>query len=241
MIKKIFVSACFILFVLLLIPNHLSAQSMPMSLGLEFGYFVPSDWTIQGSATIEYDNFGAPVDLNATGFGQGAVVNILFVYPLRQNWGIMVDIGIIPLHGREITLALAPDGNQESYEHILDIYPLNVSLLHRFTISGSTLNPFLGAGIGLHFASWDTKHGFIRNAQYRRDWFKGTATHFSGHFLLGIQYELSSRLNLTSTVRYNFTGGDFEIKNVDTDERIEYDGIDLGGMSFKLGLNYNLN
>jgi len=220
---------------LLVAPSHISdlfAQGKAFRVGIQAGAFIPQYWQIQGWEQISYSN-GSPTSVTVSGFGDGGELNLFGTYYF-SDWGATVRTGV-RLPRRELSMSAGPGGWRESYENRLTVIPLTFSLTRRASVNNSKFSSYFGIGIGLYISRWEQKHS---REGAERTWLKGSSTPIGGNLTAGFDYPLYSHLLINCEAEYSYVKTDWEIQNVDTNERIELKNSNIGGISLRLGLAF---
>jgi hypothetical protein len=226
-------------FVLLLSPlciPQILAKENPFSIGIRVGSFTPLDAQIKGNRIIYFDSTGAQEGVIVSGFGTGPEVNLILNYDI-SNWGLMLDGGFRLLQKNKI--GLNHTNGRDEYENRLNIFPITLSAVYRVNIADARTIPYLGLGLGLYTAQWETKHGMWRDEVFSRTWQKGSAKPLGVNFLDGFNAYVYRDIYFNGELRYSLIEGTWKITDQDTKEQIEYQSLNIGGVSINLGLGYS--
>jgi outer membrane protein W len=210
------------------------SQEKKIKVGFQTGVFIPSDWIIQGNQTTYYED-GSARDLNVSGFGNGAILDLNAEYLIKNNTGILLEVGINLLNKRNADLPLAPSGDFDMYENRLTIVPINVCFIYKMSMDQSKVKPYFGAGFNVNFAKWEQKH-FPENDD--RTWLQGNEVPLGYKFFMGFDVPIYHDLLFNFQFNYNYASTDWTIHDVDTNEEIKYDNLNTGGTGLKFGLAY---
>ncbi|MBA7594818.1 MAG: hypothetical protein GH143_04530 [Calditrichaeota bacterium] len=213
----------------------LNAQNKSFTLGVRGGPFAPQNWQIQGFEYVSYDTNDAPYLLTASGFGPGAEFCLYGSYNPSGRSTVLLEIGG-RRHLREIALHLAPDGKKDEHRNEMTAAMIALSQVHRFPTPNTKAIPYLGLGLGAYLLRWETK----QDPEGRtRTWYRGEFVLPGLHFITGFHYPLYYDLLLEGQFRYSWVVGNVKIRNEDTGTEIEYQNLNIGGVSLTLGLAYS--
>ncbi len=218
----------------ILISNVAIGQSNQFQIGVHLGPFIPQNTQVQGLSQVSYVD-GSPVSAFSVGFGNGFDLSLNGAYYF-SDLGVQVRSGIRILQN-ELRMSLAPDGDIDSYENTLTVFPNTISFVNRFSPAGSRVIPYMGIGFGIYFTEWEEKH-FPENAT--RTWMKGSAMPVGIHFLTGFSCPLYGDLFFTGNLEYSFASTDMKVKNADNNDEREIRDLNIGGMTISLGLAFSL-
>lgn len=237
MIKRIsFLCIGLILLLLTFFVSPLQAKNNPFSIGIRIGPFTPLDALIKGNRTVYFDSTGAQEGVVVSGFGTGPEVNLIFNYDI-SNWGLLLDGGFRLLQKNKI--GLSHIFGQDTFENRLNIFPITLSAVYKIGLPDAKTIPYLGLGLGIYIAEWETKHWMWRDEVFSRTWQKGSARPLGVNFLGGFNAFLYRNLYLNGELRYSLIEGTWKITDQDTKEQIEYQSLNIGGVSINLGLGYS--
>lgn len=209
-----------------------SAQEKNWKIGLQSGIFIPQDWSVRGMQQISYTQ-GSPTSIFVTGFGQGGDITLSGTY-YYSDWGIMLKAGVRLLKN-DLDMSLAPDGQHDMYENHLTLFPVTINLVRRMRLSESKVTPYFGFGLGAYYTEWEQKH-FPEGGT--RVWTKGNSVPIGINICGGLDYAFYHDIIVNFEVGYSYTPTNLKIKNVDTNDQIEMRKLNLGGVTFKLGLAF---
>ena len=232
-------SCLFLSFVLLLSPLFISqvlAKDKPFSIGIRIGPFTPLDAQIKGNRIILFDSTGAQDGAIVSGFGTGPEMSLLLNYDF-SNWGLMLDGGFRLLQKNKI--ALNHINGRDEYENRLNIIPITLSAVYKIELTDAKTIPYLGLGLGIYITEWETKHWMWRGEVFSRNWQKGSANPLGVNFLAGLNAFIFQGVYFNGELRYGWIEGTWKITDQDTKEQVEYQGLNIGGVSINLGLGYN--
>ncbi len=139
----------------------------------------------------------------------------------------------------DVTYAL---GN-ESYKNRLNIFPITLSSIYKISIPNSKTIPYLGVGIGVYISKWEEKHVQSIVSPFlitTSTWLKGSLNPIGVHFLSGFNSLIYYDIFLNCELRYSFIEGNWKIKDVGDNVETEFRGLNIGGVSLKIGLGYRL-
>lgn len=212
------------------------AEEKQFAAGVWVGSFIPQNWQIQGQQSVYYDATGEATSANVWGFGSG---NDLILYGIYyfSDWGLRLEFGARLLQKRKLDIDFPT--RSEEYENRLNIIPVSLTLLYRIKISNTKINPYLGIGPSIYFASWEQK--FTRQVvglPFERTWLKDSSSPIGVHLLAGLEYPIFKSLFLGCEIKYSYVEGSWELEDQDTDEVTEIKNLNIGGTSIRLGLNY---
>ncbi len=232
--KKFTVINVLILVFLILSSANLYSQQKKFYVGLQGGVFFPSSDIVYGYQTILYEN-GSPYALGAQGFGSGGDFNLRFQY-FPSNLGIHFDGGARILR-RHISLALAPNGDDVEYDNTLDLFPVELGLVYRFSFEKNNVLPYYSAGICGYYGMMEIKH-FVENGA--QDWSAGNTFSMGIYHALGIYIAIYHDLLLNTEIKMNFASGNWELEdqNEGVDETTKFEKLNIGGTAFKFGLAF---
>ena len=215
-------------------------QSNMFSLGIKSGIFIPQNSVIQGYSWIRYNASGLPTDISAEGFGTGPDSRVYFTYT-NNNSGlaVMIEFGFISMISNRIDFALAPDGERESYENRMFIMPVTLSSLYKINLKEKKFILYTGFGFSLNLSEWESKHSYYITHEYHSDFAKGSSSPVGIHIINGFEYPLYHSITISFEFKYSFTQSNWEIKNEDSKEIIEYQNLNTGGCSLLIGIGYN--
>lgn len=216
--------------------RDLSAGEGQFSVGFLIGPFIPQDWQIQGLETATY-SFAQDVASEAvvTGFGNGIDFAISGCY-YGADWGLELEVGGRVLIRRKLVVDFAI--SSEYFENRLIVFPITLSFIHRITIPGSKVIPYLGAGAGVYISDWEQKFFQEGLDVFEREWLKGSANPVGIHFMAGFQRSFYNKLYFDAELRYSYVENDWELEDVDTREKTYPYDLNTGGTSLKLGLGH---
>jgi hypothetical protein len=210
------------------------------SLGIKSGIFVPHHSIIQGYSFIRYNSSESPIDLAAEGFGNGSDLRLFCAYTNnRSGLAVMIECGIIAMIGNRIDLALAPDGEHESYENRMIIIPLTFSSIYKIKLKEQKFILDTGFGFSLYLSDWETKHCYYLNHEFHRETAKGNSNPVGIHVISGFEYPIFHTLTMSLEFRYSFVQSNWKIKDQDSKEMMEYRNLNTGGCSLLIGIGYN--
>jgi outer membrane protein W len=209
-----------------------NAQGKNWKIGIQSGLFIPQEWSIRGMQQIAYTN-GNPVSIMVNGFGQGGDINLIGAYYF-SDWGIMAKAGVRLLKN-DLDMSLAPNGDHDVYENHLTIFPVTLDLVRKISSPGVKVTPYFAFGLGIYYSEWEQKH-FPEGGT--RVWTKGNASPLGINVCGGLDYAFYHDLMLNFEVGYCYIPSDLKIKNVDTNDQIEMRNLNLGGVTFNLGLAF---
>ncbi len=214
--------------------TNLFSQQKNFILGLQGGVFLPSSDLIYGYQAISFDD-GSPYGLFAYGFGSGANLNIRFQY-YPTNLGIHFDGGICIL-SREITMSLAPNGEEVKYENTLNLFPIELGLVYRFIMESNKVVPYYSAGICSYYGIMDRKYQQFNSPE---EYFQGNAFSIGLYHALGMYVAIYHDLLFNAEIKMNYASGTWELEDQaeNASESIQYDKLNTGGTAFKLGLAF---
>lgn len=222
-----------ITFILLSVQDN-TAQDKKFDVGIQNGFFLPSDSYIRGYQIVTYVN-GSPTNIVCSGFGTGAILNLYAKYLFSNSTGLMLETGVNLFTQNKIELALAPIGETDMYENKLTIFPIQLSLLHNINIAESKFIPYLGAGVGVYISEMEQKH-YPENAT--RTWLKSNKVPVGVLFISGFSFPIYHDLMINFQFTYNYASADWKIENVDNDSEFEFKNLNIGGTSLKLGIGF---
>lgn len=220
----------------LLFVSQALAENKPFSIGIRIGLFTPLDAQIKGFRIVYFESTGAQEGVTVSGFGTGPDVNLHFNYDF-SNWGLMLAGGFRLLQENKIDLNHIY--GRDMFENRLNIFPITLSSVYKIKIPDSRTIPYLGLGLGIYFAEWETKHWTWRDEVLTRYWLKGSAKPLGIHFLTGFNAFIYHDVFLNCEFRYSLIEGDWKIKDVDRNTQTEYQRLNIGGASINLGLGYS--
>ncbi|MEE9554344.1 MAG: outer membrane beta-barrel protein [candidate division Zixibacteria bacterium] len=220
---------------LLIVPmvSTVSAQTQ-LRFGIQSGPFMPQDWQVQGRSVI----FNDPVPVqfvSVSGFGNGADL-LLFAEYSGGNFGLRITGGIQLLKKYNYDIQTA--SGERHLENNLTIIPIVSNVIYRFESSNPKISPYFGFGPGLYIAKWEEKD-FRYYSTFERDWFKGSKTAPGVNVLAGLEYVLYKGLRFGIEFSHSYVSADWRIDDEDSDSNIEYDNLNIGGSSIRLGLIYH--
>jgi len=232
--KKLIPISVFISAFLIIGLTDITAQHKNFVLGLQGGIFLPSSDLIYGYQAISFDN-DSPDGLSAYGFGSGGNFNLRFQY-FPSNLGIHFDGGVCILN-RDITMALAPNGEEVKYNNTLNLFPIELGLVYRFIMESNKVVPYYSAGICGYYGIMDRKYQQFNSPE---EFFHGTAISVGLYHALGMYIAIYHDLLFNAEIKMNYASGTWELEDQaeNASESIQYDKLNTGGTTFKAGLAF---
>ena len=212
------------------------AEEKKFTAGIWVGSFIPQDWQIQGQQSVSYDATGEATFANVWGFGNGTELFLYGIYYF-SDWGLRLECGARLLQKRKLDIDFPT--RSEEYENRLNIIPVSLTLLYRIKIPDTKFTPYVGIGPSIYFTSWETK--FFRQVvglPFERIWLKDSSIPIGMHLLAGLEYPIYKGLYIGGEIKYSYVEGSWELEDQDTGEVTEIKGLNIGGTSIRLGLNY---
>ena len=227
---RVILGACFLMVPALI--HTANAQKKNWKISLQSGIFIPQDWSVRGMQQISYSG-GSPTSIFVTGFGQGNDITLSATY-YYSDWGIMLKAGV-RLMNNDLDMALAPDGLHDMYENHLTLFPITLNLVRRMSFPEGKVTPYFAFGFGAYYTEWEQKH-FPEGGT--RTWTKGSSVPVGINICSGLDYAFYHDLIVNFEVDYSYILASLKIKNVDTNDEVEMKNLNLGGVTFKLGLAF---
>jgi len=214
--------------------TNLFSQQKKFILGLQGGLFLPSSDLIDGYQAISFDN-GSPDGLFAYGFGSGGDISLCFQY-FPSDLGIHFNGGACILR-RYINMSLAPNGDEVEYDNTLDLFPIEIGLVYRFTVENDRVVPYYSAGICGYYGKMGRKFQQFNSPQ---EYYQGSAFSMGLYHALGMYVAIYHDLLFNAEIKINYANGTWELKDQaeNADASIKYEKLNTGGTAFKLGLAF---
>ncbi len=210
------------------------AQEKPFIMGMRVGCVI-ENWQMgkqeEGGFSRSEENSGTVL---FSGVGNGVDFSIYSNYYF-SNWGVMLELGSRILPEKKIYVESTSPEENEYYENSLVIFPITLSLMRKINISGSKIIPYFGLGVGVYISELKQRHCF-EGVEGR--WLAASSNPVGVHLLGGFDYPLAGNVLFGLELRCSYANADWEIKDIDRNDKTELEDIDIGGMSFKAGLGY---
>jgi opacity protein-like surface antigen len=228
----------FIIPVLLLL--SVSALSVPasdghMKIGIRIGHFTPQDWLIQGPAETPGQPYSWQWYGGNMGFGGGIDFGLQAAYCFPR-WELRFGLGARSL-AKEAKLR-GMIWETWDYDGRLQVYSIEMILMHRLADQNSSFVPYVGAGPGLYFADWEQKMTREMAPDLEPSVRKASSTPIGINFLVGLEYVLIGNIILNCEMGYEYAESDWELEISDSDRNSELRDLNIGGTSLRLGLGY---
>ncbi|MFC1481214.1 hypothetical protein ACFL6E_03090 [Candidatus Neomarinimicrobiota bacterium] len=136
-----------------------------------------------------------------------------------------------------MNMSLAPDGIWDEHRNQMTAAVLALSRIQNFAMPDWKTQPYLAMGAGFYLIQWEIRH---EPEDQDRTWYRGEFALPGLHFMAGCQSPLYHDLIVDGQIRYNFVVGKARIRDEDTGREIEYQAMNLGGVSLQLGLAFSL-
>lgn len=211
-------------------------QKKPLTFHAMVGPFNPTSSYIKGMAITGYDQVGSPTSLHVDGYGYGPDFSVQIRYGWRPDWTISVEGGATILNSRKYDMSLAPTGDRRVVENQLVIIPMTLSMLHYIAPRDHRVRPYFGLGVGLYKSAWSTQTDYHSGEILDRIAYDGGGLGFGFHFAWGFDTPISNAIRLGAEFRYSIVNGNWTLRNTETGNELEYQGLNLGGASIRIGL-----
>ncbi len=224
--------------------NHdISTAEGSFDFGIRTGLFVPEDSEISGKEEVRYSSDGTISDIYAYRFGDGYDVMFYASYSI-SDWVFRFESGIRTLGSR--SLKLERTNHLQEYDNSLRIYPVNLSILRRLSLPGSSVTPYAGLGVGIYISRWEER-------SFRREWsreslylYKGSENPLGFSFLVGASYPLYKMFSIDCEYSYSYIKSNWDLKlnrvsdGVSGNYIAQRSRLNIGGSSFRIGFSYRL-
>ncbi len=212
-----------------------SASDGHMRIGIRIGHFTPQDWLIQGPAETPGQPYNWQWYGGNMGFGGGIDFGLQAAYSFPK-WGLRLGLG-----ARSLTKEAKVRGmiwDTWDYDGRLQVYSIEIILIHRLAGQNSSFAPYIGVGPGLYFADWEQKMTREEDPDLGAYVQKASATPIGINFVVGFEYVLIGNVFLNGELGYEYAESDWELEISDSDRSFELRDLNIGGTSLRLGLGY---
>lgn len=212
-----------------------SASDGHMRIGIRIGHFAPQDWLIQGPAETPGQPYSWQWYGGNMGFGGDIDFGLQAAYCFPR-WGLRLGLGARSLAKEAKVRGMIWE--TWDYDGRLQVYSIEMILIHRLADQNSSFAPYIGVGPGLYFADWEQKMTRERDPNLGAYVQKASATPMGINFMVGLEYVLIGNVFLNGELGYEYAESDWELEISDSDRSFELRDLNIGGTSLRLGLGY---
>jgi hypothetical protein len=213
-----------------------SASEGHMRIGIRISHFTPQDWLIQGPAETPGQPYSWQWYGGNMGFGGGIDFGLQAAYSFPK-WGLRLGLGARSL-AKEAKVWEGMMMETWDYDGRLQVYSIEMILIHRLADQNSSFAPYIGVGPGLYFADWEQKMTRERDPDLGAYVWKASSTPIGINFMVGFEYVLIGNVFLNGELGYEYAESDWEFEISDSGRSLEMRDLNIGGTSLRLGLGY---